>query len=569
MGGSVDVTAISPFFFNVTSDRLQREGDMPWSGHSAFAFGDTVELPLPIDDHTTNASSLIGWKNKRFYAALGVNFSEYGNNAELPRFQDPFVTGATQAYGTIVGAPDNKSWGVNFNGNMKQLPFSSIFAMNASYQENTSSTTLLNSIETGSVTAPAVQRLTLSQSSFNGDVKYLTIGGDLNSNPVKDLSTKLYFKYFDRKDDSDQVTFTNATNATTLAAGTNTNALFGYDKTTAGVEADYRLLKNLKFLGGYDFSDLRREGGEDFLENVPLGLDIVPRTMDNIYRGEVIYNPLDWLGARLKYQKLYRTSDTDLQPYNQSATNNQSLITYNNITRFDVGNQTQDMWKLTSDLTPGENIDISLEYAYKLNDYHDTVLGVTKGEENEFIIDGSYTWKGIKFFTFFDYDVAYTDQTGRSENHSTPVGDPSAAPTTSNYNWYSHIPNNNYAYGLGTVVPIIKDKLALKVQYDFEKNQGYADFTSQVYQTAAGINNSTNDIAPWDDYTRQSVSAMVNWAYTKDVGVIFGFNYSQFKLDDGQLNGYNYTPSGVYLSGAYTDQNYKVNLYYVKLYYRF
>ena len=38
VGGSLDVTAISPFFFNVTANRLQREGDMPWSGHSCVRF---------------------------------------------------------------------------------------------------------------------------------------------------------------------------------------------------------------------------------------------------------------------------------------------------------------------------------------------------------------------------------------------------------------------------------------------------------------------------------------------------------------------------------------------------
>ncbi len=149
IGGSLDVTAISPFFFNVTADRLEREGDMPWSGHDAYNFGKSVELPLPIDDHTTNANVLFGWKNKQFYVALSGNLSEYGDQAEFTRFQDPFTTGVTQAYGTIVGPPDNKSWGLNFTGTAKQLPFSSVFAVTASYQENTSSTSLLNTIETG------------------------------------------------------------------------------------------------------------------------------------------------------------------------------------------------------------------------------------------------------------------------------------------------------------------------------------------------------------------------------------------------------------------------------------
>jgi hypothetical protein len=424
VGGSLDVTAISPFFFNVTSDRLEREGERPWAGHNWSAFGDTVELPLPIDDHTTNANGLFGWKNKQFYVALGGGFSEYGNSAELTSFQDRFTTGATQAYGTIVGPPDNKSWTVNFTGTAKQLPLSSVFAVNAGYQENTSSTSILNTIETGTTLAtPTVTRLTLSQPSFNGDVKYYSVGANLTSNPVKDLTSKLYFRYLDRKDDSDQVTFTNPSSPT---SGSVTNALFDYNKTSAGADVTYRFLQNLKGIAGYDFTDTRREGGEDFLTSpapTALGIANVPRTVDNTFKGEIIYNPSDWLGGRLMYQKLLRGTDTELQP----GTPN---LTENAVTRFDIGKQNQDMWKFMADLTPLETLDVSLEYAYKVSDYNSAVLGFQNVKENEFILDGSYVWKGIKFFGFFDWDLSSIDEIGRSENHSSPNPDPNAPPTT-------------------------------------------------------------------------------------------------------------------------------------------
>ncbi len=563
VGGSVDVTAISPFFFNITANHLEREGDMPWSGHSAYGFSDTVELPLPIDDHTTNTNALLGWKNKQFYAALGAAFSEYGDSAEYTRFQDPFATGATQAYGTIVGPPDNHSWNVNFTGTAK-LPLYSKFALNAGYTENTSRTTLLDTIETGTAASPAVTRLLLSQPSFNGDVEYLSLGANLTSNPVKDLTTKLYYKYLDRRDDSDQVIFINPAS---LSSGSVMNSLFSYDKTDAGAEASYRFLKNLKLIGGYDFSDTRREGGDEVVQAFP-GIDNVLDTEDNTFRGEIVYNPFDWLGGRLKYQKLFRNTNTELEPGTAATT-----LLANNVTRFDVGNKTQDMWRFTADITPLETLDVSLEYAYKLDDYNDTVLGLTKAEENEFILDANYLWKGIKFFLFFDYDISYTDQTERYLSSATSNGNPNAAPSPAAFNWNSDLRNDNYAYGVGTAIPIVKDKVEFKLQYDFEKNQGYADFTSQAFtaaQTAAGINNGNIDIAPWDDYTRQNISAMVNYAYSKNVSLSFGYLYSQFRLNDGQLNGYQYiAPGPVYLTGAYTDQNYNANVYYVKLYYRF
>ncbi len=92
-------------------------------------------------------------------------------------------------------------------------------------------------------------------------MKYWNLGANLTSNPMKDMTTKLYFKYLDRKDESDQVTFTNPSS---LASGTVTNSLFSYDKTSAGGEVTYRFLKNLKGILGYDFTDTRREGADDF-----------------------------------------------------------------------------------------------------------------------------------------------------------------------------------------------------------------------------------------------------------------------------------------------------------------
>jgi hypothetical protein len=561
VGGSLDVTAISPFFFNVTSDRLEREGERPWAGHNWSAFGDTVELPLPIDDHTTNANGLFGWKNKQFYVALGGGFSEYGNSAELTSFQDRFTTGATQAYGTIVGPPDNKSWTVNFTGTAKQLPLSSVFAVNAGYQENTSSTSILNTIETGTTLAtPTVTRLTLSQPSFNGDVKYYSVGANLTSNPVKDLTSKLYFRYLDRKDDSDQVSFTNPSSPT---SGSVTNALFDYNKTSAGADVTYRFLKNLKGIVGYDYTDTRREGEYDFLTypTSAFGMDNVPRTIDNTFRGEIIYNPFDWLGGRLKYQKLFQDTDTEIEP-------GVANVLANDISRFDIGKKNQDMWKLTADLTPIEALDVSREYAYKLDNYNGNIVGMQKEEENEFILDGNYVWRGMKFFAFFDYDVSTMEQYQRSGG-----GDPTLAPTVTAFNWSANQHNNNYAYGVGTSIPIIKNKLAFNVQYDFEKNNGTANFTSQDFtaaQTGLGINNGNIDIAPWDDYTRQNISAMVSYGFNKNITFVFGYLYSQFRLNDGQLNGYVYVPSSsVNLTGAYTDQNYNANVYYVKVYYRF
>ena len=53
-----------------------------------------------------------------------------------------------------------------------------------------------------------------------------------------------------------------------------------------------------------------------------------------------------------------------------------------------------------------------------------------------------------------------------------------------------------------------------------------------------------------------------------------GYIYSQFRSNDGQYNGYQYVlpttgTANTYLTGAYTDQNYNANIYYLKAMYKF
>jgi MtrB/PioB family decaheme-associated outer membrane protein len=565
VGGSFDLTAVRPFFFNVEANQLKREGQIPWGAVDFFGgTAKSVELPLPVDNTTSNISALGGWKNKQFYVAFGGGFSRFNNDAEFTRFRDPFTTGGASSFGTIVGAPDNKSWNLKFTGTAK-LPLSSTFALDMGYTKNTSQTNLLNRLESGTAAAPTVTVLGLNRYTFNGDVEYWNIGANLTSNPWKALTTKLYFKFLDKKNNSDSVAFINPGTLANVS-----NEIFSYQKTNIGAEASYRFLKNLKGILGYDFTDVKRrakEAGEAAEQKIP-------DTWDHKFIAQANYNPFDWLGARIKYQRLYRgahfTQDPVATPVFNDALN---TVLNNNIRRFDIANKTQDMFKFTTDLSPLQNLDLALEYAYKFDNYDHNALGYQQSKRNEFILDGSYDVKGIKFFAFFDYDKSYTKQLSRYVN---PVAgasaDPNAAASPNSFNWDVKLENNNYAYGIGASIPIIKNKLAFTLQYDFEKNNGNADFTSQAFTAATprGVNNSNIGIAPWDDYTRQSISGRLRYDINKDLGVVFGYLYSQFRVNDGQLNGYQYlAPGTAYLSGAYIDQSYKASVLYIRTMYRF
>ncbi len=356
-----------------------------------------------------------------------------------------------------------------------------------------------------------------------------------------------------------------------------------YQKTTWGIDGTYRFMRNLKGILGYEYTDVKRriqefEAGEAGEETGFHGNEsILPETWDHKFTGQIVYNPFEWLGGRLKYQKLYRnthfTASQAADPTDANAVVNATL--QNNNRRFDIGDKEQDMFKVTADVTPLKGLDIALEYAYKKDNWKKSALGFQDQDQNEFIVDASYEWRGMRFFVFFDYDATTLNQTQR-QTATTPAnaGNPNNPPDANNFNWSTKFDNKNYAYGVGASVPIMDNKLNFTVQYDFEKNNGLADFSSQAFtanHSGLGINNSNIGIPAWDDYTRQSISARLKYDFNKDLAFVLGYLYTQFKYSDSSVNGYNYAVPGanVLLSGAYTDQSYIANVYYLKTIYRF
>jgi hypothetical protein len=57
----------------------------------------------------------------------------------------------------------------------------------------------------------------------------------------------------------------------------------------------------------------------------------------------------------------------------------------------------------------------------------------------------------------------------------------------------------------------------------------------------------------------------------KSATITAGYAYEQFELNDAQLAGYRYTVGAPdsYLTGAYKDQNYNANVFFMSLTYKF
>jgi len=563
-GAMLDFTFGTPFYFTVDANQVETKGVRPVGapsgvyldrkGFQGSAFGNVVELPAPVDYRTHNMNLKAGYNTKTVSVGVSGLLSRFENANDILAWRNPFVS--TESFSGINSMPsDNNYYKVNAHGAMKKLPLNSSLAMQVGYSKLKNEIPLMTTIPyatSGTATTTPTykaQTLGLNNQTFKGDIEYNTASVALTSQPVKALSTKIYYNYLKKRNTSTPIEYE--------YHGTADSELFEYEKNNAGVDLGFKVTPKTKLGVGYEYLMMKRNPRPDAANN-----------KDNSFYGEVKNSSLDWLTAKVKYQRLWRTSS--FENGSDGAGPTDPLYIHRFVRRFDATDKVQDSLKFGVDIAPLTHLDIGLEYIYKKNDYKDTILGRLSDERNEYYADVAYTMpERFKLTAFVNYEQVIAKSYHR---YISPSGsfsfDPSASPVNTSYNWSEDLTDKSWMYGFGLEVPAIKDRLTFVASWIYEKANGQADFSSQ--------NNlgTPLNISPYNDYTKQGLNLKAIYKATKNLDLTLGFAYEKFEYKDEQWDGYqNVMTSAVspntYLTGAYNYQNYDVNMLYFMASYKF
>jgi hypothetical protein len=373
---------------------------------------------------------------------------------------------------------------------------------------------------------------------------------------MKALDTRLYYNYRKRDDESTHVSFTS-----TAIPGPEENEPFSYKKDNYGFDVYYRIGRANRVGGGYDYLDTERHVRFDY-----------DRTKDKKLFLEWKNTALDELAARLKFTRLERRSNFLLA--NDGTSSADPAYLNRSVTAFDLSNVDQDQWKLTLDWSPVQYLDVSFEGIIKNNDYKDSVLGRLEDDRREWYLSASYGKPGGARFTVFGdaEDIRY-DSTHRIIGTANVTGayDPASPPTSTNYNWTGKIKDRNWAFGVALDWPF-SEKLSLKASAIYYKTDGSVDLALQDGVPASVVRPVPVD--GWDDTRRTSITVKGVYAYSKSWSITAGYAYEKYEYHDAQFDGYRYTiPSSSnqnsYLDGVYANPQYKANIVYALVTYRF
>jgi len=513
-GGGLKVNRIRPFFFDVSFQREEKEGIKPTGAAETSPGGIAFELPEPVDYVTNNLNVQTGYSQKPLLLALSYFYSGFNNSDTALNLPANF--NAPRAFSL---PPDNTYHKGAFKGAVN-LPFNSRFSTNMGLARGRSDTSILS----------------LISSDYSGKVDTQNYDFALTSNPLRFLDAKVYYKYYERDNKSDDPTGI-------------VDLFLDYNISTYGGELGFRLPAHLYLNGGYKYVKTKRDKeGETDPE------EILPYDTDNIYYVDLRWTGLDFLGARIGYEKFdrdanYRTPESE----------------ENLAKRYYYASQNRDTFKASVDVFPLESLNLGFEYRYKEIDYSDTTYGLRSDKRHEIDISADYTiGKIAKVYGYGDYGWIKFGQMQRN-NTGLP--------------WEADQKDRTWGYGIGTEVYVIPQKLTLTFQHDYLKSNGNVDFTlldAALFGASgiAGANNDIVDIMNWDDYTLYCFKIKTVYNFTKSLAASLGYAYERFKYSDAQLDNYLFVPAtagtnGAYLTGAYKDQSYKANLVFGGVTYTF
>lgn len=555
-GAKMEFNFNTPFYVIAELSREETTGVKPlgvasgvygaFSAGNFSAFGQVVELPEPVDYENDILTLKSGYSTKKFLLELAGTISSFENSNDTLAWRNPYVT-SQELDEVSVLAPDSDYYKLSAKGVIRDLPINSTLALKTSLSKMENDITLLDEIWAGNngptfgggLPIYTLTTLGLNRSTFEGDVQYTKVSLALSSRPSKKLRTKVYYNYLDKSNDSSHIVYTGPTTATVE------NHLFEYEKHNLGVDLGYKLTKNNKLSGGYELKTIDRER-DDF-----------DSTTDNKLYVQLKNTSLDMATFNVKLQYLDRSAD-----FRQA---NDPVVINRFVRRYDAADKKQTVMKVGAEIYPTENLDLGIEYSYKVNDYDETILGLSEDVRHEFYVDAAYQFPdSIRFSGYAGYELVSLDSDHRQFTTGNP--DPTVGNDGDAFNWSQELKSDYLVFGLMAEVPLIKNKLDFMLAYNFQDNDGSNDFTTEGATAPEDIENV-------DDYTKHQVEAKCQYSFSDNLKMAVGYLYEKLDYADDQYDDYIYYNSGAfnsyYLSGVYADNDYEANIGYMTLSYRF
>lgn len=427
-------------------------------------------LPQPVDQTTDTADISLAYNTARLQAELRYDLSLYDNNAESLTWSNPFDAlggwDPSQDFdfggqGRMALSPDNQAHQISLSAGYNvadSVRLVGNFAYGRMLQDDSFLPYTINS----SLLVPTP----LPRSNLDGRVDSIHANLAVTARPLQRLNLRAEYIY-DNKDNQTprDIYLTVPADSTDQAAlisdRARINRPYSVEKHKVKVDAGYRVIPELKIGAGYDF-ELRSRTFSEVEDNY-----------EHTGRVKLSFQPLSMVSGSVGYAASFRRGDdyTSNQPF-LSSHNPAFLATllpdelYENdpdLRKFYMADR--DRHKLSGSLavTPNDKLTIGFTGAYVIDDYNNTLVGLTDTTLLNLGVDATYLVRDdLELNGFAAYDTAYYRQVGYSRGGGNFP--PGSLRNPDNF-WTVKNDDTTYSAGIGVTWHPVKDKVDVSLNY--------------------------------------------------------------------------------------------------------
>ncbi|QYJ77729.1 MtrB/PioB family decaheme-associated outer membrane protein [Shewanella acanthi] len=491
------ISSLNPFELSLKRQReglgFEYQGESLWSAYVNFMreektglkqtsggfFNQSIMLPEPVDYTTDTIEAGVKLKGDRWFTALNYNGSIFKNEYSQLNFESAFnPTFGAQTSGTKALDPDNQSHTVTLLG-----------------QYNDGFNSLSGRIMTGQMS----QDEALISSGYGYqlpteavDAKVDLLG--MNLKVVSKVGSKVRvtgsYDYYDR-DNNTQVQEWTQISINDVTGKVAYNTPYDNRSQRFKVAGDYRITHDIKLDGGYDFKREQR----DYQDR--------ETTDENTLWTRLRVNSFENFDMWIKGSYGNRGgSHYEASEWTSSETN--SLLR-----KYHLADRERTQIEARVSHTPVDSLTIDVGARYALDDYNNTVIGLTESQDTSYDANISYMiTDDILATTFYNHQTIKSEQAG-SSNYSTPT-------------WNGFIEDDVDVFGAGVSYNnLMENKLRLGLDYTYSDS----DSNTQVRQGISG---------DYGDYFAKvhNLNLYAQYQATEKLGLRFDYKFENYKDND-------------------------------------
>ncbi len=328
-------------------------------------FATSALLPMPFDYETDEIDVGVRYTGERGFLALGWYLSEFENTNTALSWEQPFAVDPVLGNDTFASAqaPDNEAHQVSLQAGYSFPEQRTVVSLSAAVGEIEQDESLLPYTVTSSISTSPLPR-----SSLDGSIDTTNFAFAVSSKAIDKTRIKFSYRYDERDNQTSQDLWNRVITDTFPTLELEANIPYSFERSSLSLSADYDLFDTVRISGGYDRKEIER----DFQE--------VAEQTEDIGWGRLRWQPTPALELDVRGG----TSERDIDRFDESA-----LIAFGQnplMQKYNLAYRYREFADIELSFA-SDTVAVTLETAYADDDYTDSEIGITSGEELRFAAD--------------------------------------------------------------------------------------------------------------------------------------------------------------------------------------